>query len=134
MGEPNLSPVDGHAHRGGKAGTALVLGLTFKENVPDLRNSRSADVIARLEELGHRISVADPYADADEVRAEFGREPEAIDGRAFDLVVGAVKHDQYRQLGPDRLAALVAPGGTLADIKAMWQRAAMPAGLDYWTL
>ena len=123
-----------HAHRGGKAGTALVLGLTFKENVPDLRNSRSADVIARLEELGHAVCVAEPHADADEVRAEFGRDPQDVDGRAFDLVIGAVKHDQYRGLEPDRLRALVAPGGTLADIKAMWRREAMPAGLDYWTL
>jgi UDP-N-acetyl-D-galactosamine dehydrogenase len=123
-----------HAHRGGKAGTALVLGLTFKENVPDLRNSRSADVIKRLEELGYGVSVADPHADPAEVRAEFGREPEEVDGRAFDLVIGAVKHDEYRRLGPERLQALVAPGGTLADIKAMWDREGLPAGLDYWTL
>lgn len=123
-----------HAHRGGKAGTALVLGLTFKENVPDLRNSRSADLIDRLEELGHHVSVADPQADPEEIRVEFGREAEAVDGRAFDLVVGAVKHDEYRDLGPDRLASLLTPGGTLADIKAMWRGQALPAGMDYWTL
>jgi UDP-N-acetyl-D-galactosamine dehydrogenase len=123
-----------HAHRGGKAGTALVLGLTFKENVPDLRNSRSADLIERLEELGHRVAVADPHADPAEVRAEFAREPEEVDGRSFDLVVGAVKHDAYRDLPPERLAALVAAGGTLADIKAMWRERALPASVDYWTL
>ena len=123
-----------HAHRGGRAGTALVLGLTFKENVPDLRNSRSADLIARLEELGHRVSIADPHADPAEVRAEFGRDPEEVDGRSFDLVVGAVKHDDYRDLPPGRLAALVSEGGTLADIKAMWRDRAVPASLDYWTL
>ena len=123
-----------HKHRAGKAGTALVLGLTFKENVPDLRNSRSADLIARLEELGHAVSIADPHADAQEVRAEFGREPEAVDGRAFDLVVGAVKHDEYCSLGGARLAALLAPGGTLADIKAMWRDQDLPAATDYWTL
>jgi UDP-N-acetyl-D-galactosamine dehydrogenase len=122
-----------HAHRGGKAGTALVLGLTFKENVPDLRNSRSADLIARLDELGHKVSVADPHADADEVRAEFGRDPEELDGRRFDLVVGAVKHEDYCRLGGERLAAMLMPGGTLADIKAMW-RGETPDGVDYWTL
>ena len=122
-----------HAHRGGKAGTALVLGLTFKENVPDLRNSRSADLIARLEELGHKVSVADPHADPDEVRAEFGRGPEEVNGRRFDLVVGAVKHEAYRGLDGERLAAMLMPGGTLADIKAMW-RGETPAGIDYWTL
>ena len=123
-----------HAHRGGKAGTALVLGLTFKENVPDLRNSRSADLIARLEELGHRVSVADPHADPEEVRAELSRDPEEVNGRAFDLVVGAVKHEEYRSMPPERLAALLMPGGTLADIKAMWRGQDLPAGTDYWTL
>ena len=122
-----------HAHRGGKAGTALVLGLTFKENVPDLRNSRSADLIERLEALGHSVSVADPHADPDDVRAEFGREPEAVDGRSFDLVIGAVKHEEYRSLTGERLAGMLAPGGTLADIKAMW-RGHAPRDIDYWTL
>jgi UDP-N-acetyl-D-glucosamine/UDP-N-acetyl-D-galactosamine dehydrogenase len=123
-----------HAHRGGKPGTALVMGLTFKENVPDLRNSRSADLIDRLEELGHRVAVADPHADPGQVRAEFDRDTETIDGRTFDLVVGAVKHDEYRDLPSEQLARLVAPGGTLADIKAMWRGQALPAGVDYWTL
>jgi len=123
-----------HAHRGGKAGTALVLGLTFKENVPDMRNSRTADLIERLEELGHQVAVADPHADPKQVRAEFDRDPEVIDGRRFDLVVGAVKHEEYRSLPGEQLAALVAPGGTLADIKAMWRGQPLPAGVDYWTL
>ena len=123
-----------HARRGGKAGTALVLGLTFKENVPDLRNSRSADLIARLEDLGHKVSVADPHAEPRDVRREFGRDPEEVDGRSFDLVVGAVKHDSYRDLPVEQLAGLVAPGGTLADIKAMWRDRPLPAGLDYWSL
>jgi UDP-N-acetyl-D-galactosamine dehydrogenase len=123
-----------HAHRGGRAGTALVLGLTFKENVPDLRNSRSADLIGRLEELGHRVAVADPHANPQEVAAEFKREPEEVDGRSFDLVIGAVKHDEYAGLPAGRLAALVAPGGTLADIKAMWRGRELPEAVDYWTL
>ena len=123
-----------HAHRGGKPGTALVLGLTFKENVPDLRNSRSAELVERLQGLGHEVAVADPHADPDQVRDQFHRDPQAIDGRSFDLVVGAVKHDEYRQLPGERLAALVAPGGTLADIKAMWRGQPLPASIDYWTL
>ncbi len=123
-----------HAHRGGKAGTALVLGLTFKENMPDLRNSRSADLIVRLEELGHRVSVADPHADPDEVRAEFGRAPEMVEGRSFDMVVGAVKHEEYRSLEPERLSAMLNEGGTLADIKAMWREQRLPASVDYWSL
>ena len=82
-----------HERRGGRPGSALVLGLTFKENVPDLRNSRAFDVIARLAELGHRISVADPLADAAEVERDFGLMLYEPDGGSFDLVIGTVAHE-----------------------------------------
>jgi UDP-N-acetyl-D-galactosamine dehydrogenase len=120
--------------RRGKAGTALVLGLTFKENVPDIRNSRSFDLVKRLQWLGHDVATADPLADADEVRREHGialREP---DGDSYDLVVGAVAHRDYRDLADDRLAALVAAGGTLADLKGMWRERALDAAIDRWSL
>jgi UDP-N-acetyl-D-galactosamine dehydrogenase len=120
--------------RRGKAGTALVLGLTFKENVPDIRNSRSFDLVKRLQWLGHDVATADPLADADEVRREHGialREP---DGDSYDLVVGAVAHRDYRDLADDRLAALVAAGGTLADLKGMWRQRALDPAIDRWSL
>jgi UDP-N-acetyl-D-galactosamine dehydrogenase len=120
--------------RRGKAGTALVLGLTFKENVPDIRNSRSFDLVKRLQWLGHDVATADPLADADEVRREHGialREP---DGDSYDLVVGAVAHRDYRDLADDRLAALVAGGGTLADLMGMWRQRALDPAIDRWSL
>jgi UDP-N-acetyl-D-galactosamine dehydrogenase len=117
-----------------KAGKALVLGLTFKENVPDLRNSRTIDLVRRLEWLGHKVEVADPVASADEIEREFGLNVTEPDGRAYDLVVGAVAHRAYRDLPDDRLAALVAPGGTLADLKGMWRGRILDSGLDRWTL
>ena len=123
-----------HARRGGKAGSALVLGLTFKEDVPDLRNSKVVDVIERLEELGHRVTVADPLADAGEAEHHLGRTLSALNGEAFDLVVGAVPHRDYRELEPKRIAALVAPGGTLADLKGMWRGKQFAPGLDRWQL
>src|SRR3990170_1642683 len=98
-----------HERRGGKPGSVLVLGLTFKENVPDLRNSRAFDVIARLSELGHRISVADPMADPDEVERDFGLTLYEPDGAHFDLVIGAVAHDAFRTLGAAELEKVVAP-------------------------
>jgi UDP-N-acetyl-D-mannosaminuronate dehydrogenase len=58
-----------HERCGGRAGRALVLGLTFKENVPDLRNSRSFDLVERLVELGYDVAVADPIADPEDLRA-----------------------------------------------------------------
>ncbi|WP_118856929.1 nucleotide sugar dehydrogenase [Sphingomonas mesophila] len=122
-----------HARRGGKAGRALVLGLTFKENVPDLRNSRSADLVERLEYLGYDVAIADPVADADEVRQTYGRAPVELPAEGFDLVIGAVRHAPYQAMGAHELAAMVAPGGTIADIKAMWRDQRGEIGRDYWS-
>ena len=117
-----------------KAGTALVLGLTFKENVPDLRNSRSFDLVRRLQWLGHDVSVADPLADPDQIEGEHGLKVIQPDGVRYDLVVGAVAHQEYRELGDERLAAMVADGGTLADLKGMWRDRALDPAIDRWTL
>jgi len=123
-----------HQRRGGKPGSALVLGLTFKENVPDLRNSRTFDVISRLNELGHRISVADPMADPAEVERDFGLQLYEPDGGSFDLVIGAVAHQAYRTLDGGTLRQMVAPDGTLADLKGMWRETALDPSIDRWTL
>ena len=120
--------------RRGKAGRALVLGLTFKENVPDLRNSRSFELVRRLQWLGHDVEVADPIASADEIERDHGLRVTVPDGQSYDLVVGAVAHRDYRELSDDRLEALVAPGGTLADLKGMWRQRRLDASLDRWTL
>jgi len=117
-----------------KAGTALILGLTFKENVPDLRNSRCFDLVKRLTWLGHQVEVADPLASAEEIEREHGLRVTEVDGRCYDLVIGAVAHREYRELGDDRLQALVAPGGTLADLKGMWRDRALDPAVDRWTL
>ena len=124
-----------HARRGGRAGSALVMGLTFKENVPDLRNSRVIDVIERLKSLGHDVSVHDPLADAGEAKHEYGvdlatGEP---DGR-YDLVVVAVPHAIYGRLDDDKIADLIAPGGLLADLKNLYASRPLPQGSDRWTL
>ena len=117
-----------------KAGTALVLGLTFKENVPDLRNSRTFDLVSRLKWLGHEVEVADPIASPEEIQREYGLKVTEVDGRSYDLVVGAVAHRDYRELADERLTALVAPGGTLADLKGMWRGRQLDPSLDRWTL
>jgi UDP-N-acetyl-D-galactosamine dehydrogenase len=110
------------------------MGLTFKENVPDLRNSRSFDLVDRLKWLGHDVAVADPLASPDHVERDHGLALTELDGRRFDLVVGAVAHRQYADLPDERLAGLVAPGGTLADLKGMWRARSLDPSLDRWTL
>ncbi len=109
-----------HHARGGKPGGALVLGLTFKEDVPDLRNSKIADLIAVLDELGHDVTVHDPLADTAEAQHEYALtlDPDALEG-SYDLVLLAVPHRAYLDMGGAALRELLAEGGTLADLKAV---------------
>lgn len=123
-----------HVMNGG--GRVLVLGLTFKENVPDLRNSKVVDVVRGLEGHGFDVDVHDSYADEDEARQFYGVELlSSIDGRkGYDCVVGAVPHDEYQSLGANRLRALLAPKGLLADIKGMWRETKLPPDVRRWQL
>ena len=107
-----------HAAAGSRAGKALVLGLAFKEDVPDIRNSKIADLVASLERLGHNVTIHDPLADADEAQHEYGLSLDADAlSRQYDLVVLAVPHRAYLDMGVAAIIALVEPGGTLADLK-----------------
>lgn len=123
-----------HDRRSSKAGSVLVLGITFKENVPDLRNSRTIDLVRRLAWLGHSVEVADPLADPAEVKREYGLEVTQLDGRQYNLVVGAVPHKAYREMEAETLHELVAPGGTLADLKGMWRSVTFNPEIDRWSL
>jgi UDP-N-acetyl-D-galactosamine dehydrogenase len=102
--------------------------------VPDLRNSRVIDVIRRLRELGHEVTVHDPLADSAEARHEYGIDlaPDALE-RSYDLVLVAVPHASYAELDDSRLAGLVAEGGLLADLKNLYGGRAL-AGVRRWTL
>ena len=124
-----------HSRRGAKAGSVLVLGLTFKEDVPDLRNSKVADLVARLRWLGHRVTVHDPLADAAEAQHEYGLtlDPDALASR-YDIVVAAVPHAGYRGMDAAAIAGLAAEGGLVADLKGMWRHLAFDNGLDRWSL
>ena len=124
-----------HARRGGRAGSVLVLGLTFKEDVPDLRNSKVVDVVRRLQEIGHDVTIHDPLAEDAEARHEYGLtiDADALE-RRYDLVLAAVPHRCYRALSPDRIAALVREGGLVADLKGIWRDHALPDGIGRWTL
>jgi len=127
-----------HALGLGNKPRSLVLGLTFKENLPDLRNSKVVDLIEGLRRRGHEVSVHDPRADAAEAKKVYGIElagdPFADLASGFDCLVGAVAHDQYRDYSPDQLGRLVRPGGLIADIKAIWRGRELPAGRQHWQL
>ena len=123
-----------HSRRKSRTGRVLVLGITFKEDVPDLRNSKVIDVIRRLQWLGHEVVIHDPLADGEEAMHEYGLalKPGALDDR-YDIVFAAVPHAAYRAMKREKIAALVAPDGLIADLKGIW-RDRLPAGIDSWTL
>ena len=124
-----------HQALDGRPSDILVLGLTFKENVPDLRNTKVVDVVARLTALGHRVKVHDACADPAEARREYGLSLAAtLDDGPVDCLVGAVPHHAYAGLSAGQLAALVRPGGLVADLKGMWRGLDLPDGLRRWQL
>ncbi len=99
----------------------LVMGLAFKENCPDLRNTRVIDVIQELREYGISVDVHDPWVDPAEARAEYGLnivttpEPQSYDG-----LVLAVAHDDFRQLGTEGLLRLLREQHAIFDVKAVF--------------
>jgi len=123
----------GHAVNGAKV---VVLGLTFKEDCPDLRNSRVADIIAELKEYHCDVYVHDPLAEAAEARHEYGVELTAWENlpQAQALVL-AVAHRQYRALGVDDFRALLCNPGVLMDVKSIVDRSALGGnGIEIWRL
>ena len=123
-----------HERLGAERSEILVLGLTFKENVPDLRNSRVIDIVRRLEWLGHRVDVADPMADRAEARHEYGLELVEVGARRYRMIVGAVAHEAYRGLDIEALEAMLEPGGTVADIKRLWSLPKIGTPFKTWSL
>jgi UDP-N-acetyl-D-galactosamine dehydrogenase len=114
----------------------IVLGLTFKEDCPDLRNSRVIDVIRELESYGAVVHVHDPVADAAEARHEYGVELVAFDAlpRAA-AIVAAVAHREFRARPLDDFVGKLVPGGVYADVKCQADAAALRArGVTVWRL
>lgn len=100
----------------------LVMGLTFKENCPDLRNTRVVDIVRELREYGVDVDVYDPWVDAAEARAEYGIEPVATPaGGHYDGIVLAVAHRQFAELGAARIRAYGKPRHVLYDLKYVLQ-------------
>ncbi|MGA6926889.1 MAG: nucleotide sugar dehydrogenase, partial [Desulfosarcina sp.] len=114
-----------------------VLGITFKEDVPDLRNTRVTDIIAELEDYGITVLVHDPLADPDEAKTYYGVDLKALDQlQGVDALVVAVSHRPYREMGLARLAGLC--GGrraVVADVKSAFDPGeAANNGIHYWRL
>jgi len=119
-----------------KDAEVIVLGLTFKENCPDLRNSRVIDIVHELESYGARVSVHDPLADAHEAMHEYG-----VVLRSWDelpqasAIVAAVAHDAFKRRPIDDFADKLRPGGVFVDVKCQADPKQLQArGLRVWRL
>ncbi len=96
----------------------LVLGLTFKENCPDLRNTRVVDIISEFQDYGATVDVYDPWVNPEEAQLEYDIRPinELVEGR-YQAIILAVAHHQFVAMGSDKLRALCSKNGVLYDVK-----------------
>jgi len=103
-----------------RGGRVLMLGLTFKENCPDLRNTRVIDVIKELQDFGVTVDVADPQADPEEARLEYGITLVEPKQEAYEAVVMAVPHLELIDQGPEALRAYGKKDHVFYDMKAVF--------------
>jgi len=118
-------------------GQVAVLGLTFKENVPDLRNTRVIDIINELNEYGIKVHVHDPVAEADEAREYFQLHLSSLESMPkVNAVIIAVKHQQYIDMGLSQIGSLcLSDCPLIIDVKnAFDPQAADQSGIKYWCL
>ncbi len=123
--------------QGGRANpTVTILGMTFKENVPDIRNSKVIDILRELERVGVTVQVSDPIASAEEANHEYGVRLASIDSlRPADAVILAVAHNDYVAGGWSLIGHLLKDRrGIVLDVKAKLDRATKPEGIDLWRL
>ena len=112
----------------------LVMGLTFKENVSDIRNTKVIDVIRELESFNVQVDVVDPQASAEEVKEEYDLDLKAApDAGQYHAVIMAVNHREYVGMGEGDFKALLKAGtGTVVDVKGIFK--GKTGSLDYWSL
>ena len=112
----------------------LILGLTFKENIPDLRNTKVIDLIQALKTKGCVIAVHDAFAEPIEAQTLLGMPLASLSTATdYDCVVSAVAHQPYTQFSTEDLTRLLKPQGLVADLKRIWKDK-KPVGMAYWTL
>ena len=119
---------------GAAAPRVTVLGLTFKENVVDIRNSQVVDIVRELQSFGVSVQVNDPLADSAAALKEYGLSL-ASEPQPADVIVLAVAHDIYRNSGWPLIMRLLKNGrGLVMDLKGALDPVNKPAGIDVWRL
>jgi UDP-N-acetyl-D-galactosamine dehydrogenase len=110
----------------------LVKGVTFKEDVSDIRNSKIIDTVKEIQAFNIKVDVVDPFAEPEEVHEEYGLELASGEGRDYDAVLIATAHAPYRSMTPQDLYELTRPSGLIADLKGMFKGRITER--DYWSL
>jgi UDP-N-acetyl-D-galactosamine dehydrogenase len=113
-----------------------VLGLTFKEDCPDIRNTKVVDIVAELKAYGMEVAVHDPLADARDAHEHYGLElTRWEDLKPAQATIVAVAHKEFIEAGADRIVSTVVPGGCIIDVKSVLDRKAIAAsGRSLWRL
>lgn len=119
-----------------RSAVITIFGFTFKEDCPDLRNSKVIDIIRELGDFGIRLQVTDPWADPDEALAEYGVELTPFDQlRPANAIIAAVAHEKFRLLESEQLKRLMISPNLLLDVKSIYDRAKLEsAGVRIWRL
>jgi len=110
----------------------LVKGVTFKENVSDIRNSKIIDTVKEIQAFNIAVDVEDPYAEAEEVKEEYGLKLVKGDNQDYDAVIIATPHDKYLLLSADDLYKMTRPTGLIADLKGIFKNKISER--SYWSL
>ena len=110
----------------------LVMGATFKENVTDIRNSKVADVVRELKSFSCTVDVADPHADSDEVKHEYGYELVKEMKGPYDAIIVAVNHTEYANKDEAWFQSMLTPKGVLVDLKGIFRKKVK--SVNYWSL
>jgi len=127
-----LMVTNGQQIKGARVG---ILGITFKENVSDIRNSRVPDIISELKQFGISPIIHDPMADPEKTHEEYGLGLVGMNElKDLDALILAVPHRQFMQRATSELLSGVRAGGVVADIKTVLKKGEIPAGLVYWGL
>jgi UDP-N-acetyl-D-glucosamine/UDP-N-acetyl-D-galactosamine dehydrogenase len=115
-----------------KHSKVLVMGATFKENVSDIRNSKVADVVKELKSFSLNVDVADPYADSDELKHEYGFELTPNIANDYDAVIVTVPHQEYKSLDENYFASITKEKALIADLKGTYRNKI--TNRNYWSL
>ena len=121
---------------GSKSKLVTVLGLTFKENVPDIRNSKVVDIVHELHSFGASVQVHDPLASPADANHEYGIKLTDIDRlEPVEAVIVAVPHETYLKSGWPLIVSLLKNArGVVMDVKSRLDRANVPTGVELWRL